>query len=136
MKDKIADFEKQLLSNQTKHLQEIQQKVSKIELGMLVTVWPFDFESPILVLVVKADDQTSTNNYFCLVNEKLISFNIKDIFLDGETPVKSFAGFAMPILRRVFPSLIAPNIISVQPLTAPSSMIFHTEFLKQGKTKK
>lgn len=130
MKDKIEDLTKQLLSNQTKYLQAIQQKVSKIELGMLVTVWPFDFESPTLVLLVKADETISTN-YFCLVGEKLISFNIKDIFLDGETPVKSFAGFAMPILRRVFPSLSAPSIISVQPLSTPSSMIFHTEFLKQ-----
>src|SRR3954471_15723286 len=40
------------------------------------------------------------------------------------TNVGSFLKFVFPVLRRVFPSLIANEIVSVQPMTAPIGGIF------------
>ena len=50
------------------------------------------------------------------------------------TNVGSFLKFVFPVLRRVFPSLIANEIVSVQPMTAPIGGIFYYE-LKYGTTK-
>lgn len=50
------------------------------------------------------------------------------------TNVGSFLKFVFPVLRRVFPSLIANEIVSVQPMTAPIGGIFFYE-LKYGTTK-
>lgn len=43
------------------------------------------------------------------------------------TGVGSFTKYIFPILRRVFPNLIANNIVSVQPMTAPIGGIFTYE---------
>ena len=45
-----------------------------------------------------------------------------------------FVKYTFPLLRRVWPSLIAPEIVSVQPMTAPVGGIFYFE-LKYGTTK-
>lgn len=50
------------------------------------------------------------------------------------TNVGSFLKFVFPLLRRVFPNLIANDIVSVQPMTAPIGGIFYYE-LKYGTTK-
>lgn len=50
------------------------------------------------------------------------------------TNVGSFMKFVFPLLRRVWPSLIANEIVSVQPMTAPVGGIFYFE-LKYGTTK-
>jgi hypothetical protein len=50
------------------------------------------------------------------------------------TGVGSFTKYIFPILRRVFPNLIANQIVSVQPMTAPVGGIFTYEY-KYGDTK-
>lgn len=50
------------------------------------------------------------------------------------TGVGSFTKYIFPILRRVFPNLIANNIVSVQPMTAPIGGIFTYEH-KYGASK-
>jgi hypothetical protein len=50
------------------------------------------------------------------------------------TNVGSFLKFVFPILRRVWPNLIANEIVSIQPMTAPVGGIFYYE-LKYGTTK-
>ena len=50
------------------------------------------------------------------------------------TGVGSFTKYIFPILRRVFPNLIANNIVSVQPMTAPIGGVFTYEH-KYGATK-
>ena len=50
------------------------------------------------------------------------------------TGVGSFTKYIFPILRRVFPNLIANNIVSVQPMTAPIGGIFTYEH-KYGQSK-
>lgn len=50
------------------------------------------------------------------------------------TGVGSFTKYIFPILRRVFPNLIAQQIVSVQPMTAPVGGIFTYEY-KYGDKK-
>jgi len=50
------------------------------------------------------------------------------------TGVGSFTKYIFPILRRVFPNLIANNIVSVQPMTAPIGGVFTYEH-KYGASK-
>lgn len=45
-----------------------------------------------------------------------------------------FIKYTFPLLRRVWPSLIAPEIVSVQPMSAPVGAIFYFE-LKYGDSK-
>lgn len=51
--------------------------------------------------------------------------------------VGSFTKFIFPVLRRVFPNLIANEIVSVQPMTAPIGAVFFFDYLygsNKGKT--
>lgn len=48
--------------------------------------------------------------------------------------VGSFTKFIFPVLRRVFPNLIANEIVSVQPMTAPVGAVFFFDY-KYGSTK-
>jgi hypothetical protein len=50
------------------------------------------------------------------------------------TNVGSFLKYVFPVLRRVWPSLIANEIVSIQPMTAPIGGIFYYD-LKYGTTK-
>lgn len=42
--------------------------------------------------------------------------------------LKGFAKFAFPIIRRVFPSLIANEIVSVQPMSLPTGLLSHLDY--------
>ena len=46
--------------------------------------------------------------------------------------VEGFAAVAFPIVRRVFGSLIANDLVSVQPMSLPSGLIFFLDFTFQG----
>jgi len=46
----------------------------------------------------------------------------------------SYTKYIFPVLRRVFPNLIANEIVSVQPMTAPVGAVFFFEY-KHGKSK-
>lgn len=48
--------------------------------------------------------------------------------------VGSFTKFIFPVLRRVFPNLIANEIVSVQPMTAPVGAVFFFDY-KYGSSK-
>jgi len=41
--------------------------------------------------------------------------------------IGKFERFVFPIIRRASPALIAQNLVSVQPMTAPNSMLFYLE---------
>ena len=43
--------------------------------------------------------------------------------------VGNFTKFVFPVLRRVFPNLIANEIVSVQPMTSPISAIFYLDYI-------
>ena len=43
--------------------------------------------------------------------------------------VEGFASVAFPIVRRVFAGLIANDLVSVQPMSLPSGLIFFLDFV-------
>jgi hypothetical protein len=43
--------------------------------------------------------------------------------------VGSFTKFIFPVLRRVFPNLIANELVSVQPMTAPVGAVFYLDYI-------
>jgi hypothetical protein len=46
--------------------------------------------------------------------------------------VEGFAAVAFPIVRRVFGGLLAQKLVSVQPMSLPSGLIFFMDFVKEG----
>lgn len=81
-------------------------------------------------------------NKYCLAQlyenqlGELKAFRDKHVLGEDTTTVNTapFIKYTFPLLRRVWPSLIAPEIVSVQPMTAPVGAIFYFE-LKYGSTK-
>lgn len=67
---------------------------------------------------------------------ELKDFRDKHVLGEDTTTVNTapFIKYTFPLLRRVWPSLIAPEIVSVQPMSAPVGAIFYFE-LKYGDTK-
>lgn len=43
--------------------------------------------------------------------------------------VVNFTTYAFPLIRRIFPNLIANELVSVQPMTMPTGMLFFMDFL-------
>ena len=50
--------------------------------------------------------------------------------------VEGFASVAFPIVRRVFGGLLANDLVSVQPMSLPSGLIFFLDFLYSPSLKK
>jgi hypothetical protein len=50
----------------------------------------------------------------------------------GAGDVEGFAAVAFPIVRRVFAGLIANDLVSVQPMSLPSGLIFFLDFVYSG----
>jgi Major capsid protein Gp23 len=67
---------------------------------------------------------------------ELKSFKEKHMLGEDTTTVNTapFIKYTFPLLRRVWPSLIAPEIVSIQPMTAPVGAVFYFE-LKYGQNK-
>lgn len=66
-----------------------------------------------------------------LENEANHLRNLSEDTLSGNTG--EFVKYIFPILRRVFPNLIANQIVSVQPMTAPVGGIFYYEYKYDGR---
>lgn len=67
---------------------------------------------------------------------ELKAFKDKHMLGEDTTTVNTapFIKYTFPLLRRVWPSLIAPEIVSIQPMNAPVGAVFYFE-LKYGSTK-
>lgn len=84
----------------------------------------------------------SDYNKYCLAqlfeNQLAELKTFKEKHMIGEDTTTSntapFIKYTFPLLRRVWPALIAPEIVSVQPMTSPVGAIFYFE-LKYGSTK-
>lgn len=42
-----------------------------------------------------------------------------------ETEIAQFGRISIPLVRRIYPSLIADKIVSVQPLTGPTGLVYY-----------
>jgi hypothetical protein len=47
--------------------------------------------------------------------------------------VPRFDSFALPLIRRVFPQLTAEQLVSVQPMTSPTALIFYMDYSYNDK---
>jgi len=85
---------------------------------------------------------TVKNEYsqFCLAQlfenqlGELKQFKEKHLLGEDTTTANTapFIKYTFPLLRRVWPALIAPEIVSVQPMTAPVGAIFYFELQYQN----
>ena len=49
---------------------------------------------------------------------------------------KNKLGFTFPVVKKVFPSLIAKQIISIQPMSLPSGLLFYEELQYKNNNNK
>ena len=67
---------------------------------------------------------------------RLLENQAKELLREASTmaggDVEGFAAVAFPIVRRVFGSLIANDLVSVQPMSLPSGLIFFLDFEFHG----
>ena len=83
-------------------------------------------------------DRTEQQRYTLGVSALLMENEAQHLLALNEdtrtTNVGSFTKFIFPILRRVFPNLIANEVVSVQPMTAPVGAVFYLDYV-YGSTK-
>ena len=67
---------------------------------------------------------------------RLLENQAKELLREASTlaagDVEGFAAVAFPIVRRVFAGLIANDLVSVQPMSLPSGLIFFLDFVFSG----
>jgi hypothetical protein len=67
---------------------------------------------------------------------RLLENQAKELLRESSTmaagDVEGFAAVAFPLVRRVFGSLIANDLVSVQPMSLPSGLIFFLDFTFGG----
>jgi hypothetical protein len=68
---------------------------------------------------------------------RLLENQAKELLREASTmaagDVEGFAAVAFPIVRRVFGGLLANDLVSVQPMSLPSGLIFFLDFTKGGR---
>jgi hypothetical protein len=77
-------------------------------------------------------DDTHRNNM-----ARLLENQAKELLREASSmsggDVEGFAAVAFPLVRRVFGSLIANDLVSVQPMSLPSGLIFFLDFTVSGE---
>ena len=73
------------------------------------------------------DSEHSKNNMASLLENQAKEL-LREASLMSQGDVEGFAAVAFPIVRRVFGSLIANDLVSVQPMSLPSGLIFFLDF--------
>lgn len=120
------------MATEARHIQEEQKRSvgDQSYISALVRKWkdfleglPDRSQSDRYTLGVTAMLMENQSQYLQNLNEDTLS-----------TSVGSFTKFIFPVLRRVFPNLIANEIVSVQPMTAPIGAIFYLDY-EYGTTK-
>ena len=73
------------------------------------------------------DNDHAKNNMASLLENQAKEL-LREASLMSAGDVEGFAAVAFPIVRRVFGSLIANDLVSVQPMSLPSGLIFFLDF--------
>ena len=73
------------------------------------------------------DSENAKNNMASLLENQAKEL-LREASLMSAGDVEGFAAVAFPIVRRVFGSLIANDLVSVQPMSLPSGLIFFLDF--------
>ena len=107
----------------------------EIEVGGLYEVWlHHDWEEPkACVPVIQIATDALSPNWGVLVDGQVKEVHSGQIFRPG-TATAPMPPFTMPIIKNM-PALLSINeIVNVQPMTMPTSSIFHVDY-KFGKEK-
>ena len=104
-------------------LESMERTLRKFKVKDLVKTWVDD--GPAFGIVIEIHRFDSGTNYDILVNGEIhrrpANYVVKP---DEECPqFLSFSGITMPNLKRVYPTLMANEMLSVQPMTMPSGLI-------------
>ena len=78
------------------------------------------------------DSDYAKNNMASLLENQAKEL-LREASLMSSGDVEGFAAVAFPIVRRVFGSLIANDLVSVQPMSLPSGLIFFLDFTFQDE---
>jgi hypothetical protein len=76
-------------------------------------------------------DETTKNGMSVLLENQAKQL-LKEASSMAAGDVEGFAAVAFPIVRRVFGSLIANELVAVQPMSLPSGLIFFLDFQASG----
>ena len=107
----------------------------EIEVGGLYEVWlHHDWEEPKpCVPVIQIATDVLSPNWEVLVDGEVKEVHAGQIFRTG-TATRPAPPITFPTMKRVWPSLIANEIVKVQPMTMPSGLIFYMDY-KFGEEK-
>jgi hypothetical protein len=97
------------------------QRVMKEEMDNLLRKW-----DPFLEGI--GDEYVAENAAMLLENEARYLAEDPQFAAVSAGDVQGLQKIMLPIVRRVFPNLIANNIVSVQPLAAPAGIIFYLKY--------
>lgn len=90
-------------------------------IGQLVWVW-IRGEEPSSALIVK---DLGSGFYNVLVNEEVLELSDDRIWTQKDDCIKPHPYFQ---IKRLFPSLIANQMFTVQPMTGPSALPFYLDY--------
>ncbi len=79
------------------------------------------------------DNDVSKNNMARLLENQAAQLLKEESKMSGQD-VEGFASVAFPIVRRVFGGLLAQDLVSVQPMSLPSGLIFFMDFTYAPQT--
>ena len=107
----------------------------EIEVGGLYEVWlHHDWEEPKpCVPVIQIATEVLSPNWEVLIDGGVKEVHAGQIFRPG-TATAPMPPFTMPTMKRVWPSLIANEIVKVQPMSLPSGLPFYMDY-KFGEEK-
>jgi hypothetical protein len=107
----------------------------EIEVGGLYEVWlHHDWEEPKpCVPVIQIATDALSPNWEVLIDGGVKEIYAGKIFRTG-TATRPNPPFTMPTMKRVWPSLIANEIVKVQPMSLPSGLLFYMDY-KFGEEK-
>jgi len=74
------------------------------------------------------DNDTTKNSMACLLENQAKEL-LREASAMSQGDVEGFAAVAFPIVRRVFGGLVANDLVSVQPMSLPSGLIFFLDFM-------
>lgn len=93
-------------------------------IGQLVWVW-IRGEEPSTALVIEV---LEGGYYNVLVEEQIHKLSDDYIWTKKDDCVKPPSPFLFPNIKRVYPGLIAQQLVTVQPMTVPSGLLFYLDY--------
>ncbi len=88
--------------------------------GDFVWYWPRFEPEPFQVMVLELPSEKQ--NVKILARDQIKHIHISFLWIKKEDAVKGGPVIHMPIVKKVFPSLLAMEIVSVQPMTMPAGL--------------